>query len=216
MNASPVATPPAAPAGESTLPPPRRYDYVLLGMVLVTAMAGTVLYFAYHGWYTQDIPKGTAYYGIGLPYLGLAAGLFSFSFGWQRGDMPRTIRMTFWLCVASAALIAAIILLFMLLRGSRAATAAIDAESDAAPGGHSSGATGILGHAFDDSDYFGRGGSTGWSFGGGVLGSPAGGGQQAVDSDRPLVIHCLHCGERYVPAPPKAICPYCGASAFAS
>lgn len=216
MTASPAEPPPTPSAAEPELPPPRLYEYVLLGMLLVVAMAVTIGYFAYHGWFTQDVAKSTAYYGIGLPYLGLSGGLFSFSYGWQRGDMARAVRMTFWLCLVSMALIAMVILLLVLLRGGRAPTDEAEAgEESAASASHGSGIGGLLGHAFDDSDYLLGRGSTGWPFGGSVLGQ-SGSGQQQVEDNQPLVIHCLHCGERYIPAPPKAICPYCGASAFAS
>ena len=219
MTTSPVETPP--PGGVNQAPPPERlYEYVLLGMIVVAAMATTIGYFAYHGWFTQDVSKNTAYFGIGFPFLGLSGGLFAFSYGWQRGDMSRAIRMTFWLCLGSMALIAAGIALLTILRGGGAGAAEEGTAEDeaASTSSHSGVIGGLLGHAFDDSEYLGRQ-STGWSFGGTVPGRPFGNPQATTPSvrpDEPIVIHCMHCGERYVPKPPHAICPYCGASAFAS
>ncbi len=223
MTTSPVETP-QPPTLNQAPPPERLYEYVLLGMIIVAAMATTIGYFAYHGWFTQDVSKNTASYGIGLPFLGLAAGLFAFSYGWQRGDMSKAVRMTFWLCLGSMALIAGAIAVLALLRGGGGGASSEEAEGEgeaASSSSHSGVIGGLMGHAFDESDYVGGSASRGWSFGGGtVFGRPFGNPSQlpaqSVHPNEPLVIHCPHCGERYVPTPPKAICPYCGASAFAS
>ena len=219
MTTTTVETP---PAGVNQAPPAERlYEYVLLGMIIVAAMATAIGYFAYHGWFSQDISKNTAYFGIGFPFLGLSAGLFAFSYGWQRGDMSRAIRMTFWLCLGSMALIAAGIALMTILRGGGGGSSEeSEAEGEAASGSsHDSIIGGLVGHAFNDSEYAAGSASNGWSFGGTVPGHPFGNPQQAsaprVNPDEPIVIHCPHCGERYAPTPSRAICPYCGASAFA-
>ena len=221
MTTSPIETP-QPPTLNQAPPPERLYEYVLLGMIIVAAMATAIGYFAYHGWFTQDVSKNTAYFGIGFPFLGLSGGLFAFSYGWQRGDIAKAIRMTFWLCLGSMALIAAGIALLTILRGGGGASSEEGETEGRAAAGSSHGGVlgGLMGHAFNDSDYVSGSASNGWSLGGTVLGRPFGNPQQPpaqrVTPDEPIVIHCLHCGERYVPAPPRAICPYCGASAFAS
>jgi hypothetical protein len=195
--------------------PERLYDYVLLGAIIAVAAGGAIVYFGYHGWVSQDIAKDWAYAGIGFPFLGLSVGLFIFSYGWQCGDVARAIRMTFWLCLGALALIVAALALLSVFKG-RKSSGGDEAEGESgSDSGGSSLLGGFIGHAFNDDAYLGNGS---YNNGGSLFGGGFGSSPPAEPQFRPneqLAIHCLYCGERYVPSPPKAICPHCGHSAFA-
>jgi hypothetical protein len=178
---------------------PRIYEYILAGLLLAAGAGAAMGYYIYHGFITNEIAHDRAYWGIGLPFVGVAAGIYIFAYGWQRGDVAKAVRMSMWLSLGVVGIIAAVLGVLALKRSTRI------------PG------FGILG--FGGRSYRNR--RSGWYFGSGndddydeynyprpifARTSPASAGG--------IEIHCTNCGELFVPVAPGAYCPKCGHSAI--
>jgi hypothetical protein len=182
---------------------PRIYEYVLAGLLLAISCGGVMGYHVYHGFITEEIARDRAYWGIGLPFIGLAAGIYIFSYGWQRGDIEKAVRMSMWLTLGAVGIIAAVL-------------GALALRRSAGRGG----GIGFLG--FGNGSYRRRRRS-GWYFGTGydddyeydeyndprpIFGRTSPGRAGSIE------IHCTKCGEMFVPQAPGGYCPRCGHSAI--
>jgi hypothetical protein len=101
----------------------RPLEAVAGGLVLSIVSFAIVLYAAYHGWYTHDLPRDWAYAGVGYGFLFYAMGVFIFAYGWERGDTMRTLRLGGFICATTFVTIVVLILL-MKLRADAASEAA--------------------------------------------------------------------------------------------
>jgi hypothetical protein len=179
---------------------PRIYEYVLAGLLLAVAAGAVLGYHVYHGFVTGEVARERAYWGIGLPFAGVAAGLYIFAYGWQRGDVAKAIRMSMWLSLGAVGVLAAVLGGLAL---SRARFGALGIGR--APHGRR---------------------RSGWFFGNNYDGDhddlpmfdgPIFGGVRDEPQDRGpelLTVHCRNCGEMFTPQPPRALCPSCGHSAI--
>jgi hypothetical protein len=166
------------------------------GLLLAAVALAGVAYAAYHAWYAGDLTTGWAYGAIGFGFLFFALGAFVFAYGWERGDMEKALRLTFFVCVAALAAIVAIVLLFKSKGGAAKGAAEI---------GRATGSAARSG-GYDAGRIFG------------ALSSMLEDGTKAIDEaeapaashDRPFQLTCRGCGARYAPAPPRAQCPFCG------
>ena len=171
---------------------PRIYEYVLAGLILALTGAALVGYHVYHGFVTREIERDLAYWGIGLPFIGVAAGLYIFAYGWQRGDVEKAVRMSMWLTLGAVAIIAAVFGALALKRVVR------------------TGGLGFLGMSGRR-----RRRSSGWYvgtedyddsrpiFARRTPGTPGG-----------IEVHCTKCGQLFIPQAPGGYCPACGHSAI--
>ena len=190
-------------------PDERPFTYLASGALLALVSAALIVYVVYHGWLAQDIAKDWAYAGIGFPFLAYAAGVFLFSYGWERRDAARALRLTAIVCVLSVvAIFAAIIILAALAKSKGSAASA--AGSAAASTDSEDGSIlpvplvravgSILGDELEARAYSdGAGGSVD---------------DAAPLEERPFTIRCLRCGSRFAPVPPRAVCPDCGEAAL--
>jgi len=191
-----------AEAGERALEEGRLWENVAGGLVLAIVSFAVVLYSAYHGWYAGDLSKDWAYAGIGFGFMFFALGAFVFAYGWERGDMQKAVRLTFFICVLMlAAILAIVVLLKSKGAAAKEAGSVGSAASSAASGGD-----------FNPLPVLNAVGS--------MLMSGAEDGEAAPDSmediaDRPFQIKCRGCGASYAPTPPAAKCPFCNEAALA-
>ncbi len=173
---------------------------MLAGLLLAGGAGAAIGYHVYYGFVTEEIGRERAYWGIGLPFVGLAAGIYIFAYGWQRGDIAKALRMSMWLSLGFVGIIAALL-------------GALAVKRDPDGAGRSffrfgmpqrqrrSGLT--IGDSDDNYEYTWAGGS----FGGSEDDAP----QQSPGM---LTVHCRNCGDMFIPQPPKALCPNCGYSAI--
>jgi len=185
---------------------PRIYEYVLAGLLLAVSAGGVVGYHVYHGFITEEIARDRAYWGIGLPFIGVVAGVYIYAYGWQRGDVEKAIRMSMWLSLGVLGIIAAVLGTLSLKRSARF------------------GGIGLGFPGFGRSSYRRRPRS-GWYAGSGyddynddppLFGGSIFGGDRDEASGRAgsIEIHCVRCGEMFVPHAPGGYCPRCGHSAI--
>jgi len=179
---------------------PRIYEYVLAGLLLAVAAGALVGYHVYHGFVTEEIARDRAYWGIGLPFVGVAAGLYIFAYGWQRGDVGKALRMSMWLSLGAVAVIVAVLGALALKRSGRIGLPGF------VRGPYRRRRSGwYFGRSYDEGPYDDRP-----MFGGPIFG---GGTAEAVDrGPEVLTVHCRNCGEMFTPQPPRALCPHCGHS----
>jgi hypothetical protein len=179
---------------------PRLYEYVLAGLLLFAAAGAVLGYYVYHGFVTEEIARDRAYWGVGLPFVGVAAGLYIFAYGWQRGDVAKAVRMWMWLSLGAVAVLAAI-LGGLALRRSRFGPLGFGRRSYRR---HRSGW--LFGNSYDDYD-------DGPFLLGGTFSR---GGEDPPYDPGPdiLTVHCRNCGEVFTPQPPRGLCPHCGHSAI--
>ncbi len=182
---------------DEILAPGRFWEHVLGGVVLAVVSFAVVLYAAYHGWVVSDLSSDWAYTGVGFGFMFFALGAFVFAFGWEAGDMEKSVRLTFFICVVMLATIVA--LLILLKSKGTAAKAAGDVGSAAA----SSDGYNLLPVLNEVGSMF------------------------AEDADEESAktvaempetlfqIKCRGCGARFAPAPPDAKCPFCNEAALA-
>jgi hypothetical protein len=183
--------------------PPRLYEYMLAGLLLFAGAAAVTGYHVYHGFVTEEMARERAYWGIGLPFVAVASGIYLFALGWQRGDVVRALRMSLWLSLGALGVIVAVLGVLAVKRHVRGLPGrALGARRSRGPW------------------------RSGWMFGGsddGYYDEPSmpgdvlfGGGDERRDPGPDvLTIHCRGCGEMFTPAPPRGACPYCGFSAVA-
>jgi hypothetical protein len=189
------------PAEPQAGAPGRFWEHVLGGVVLAAASFAVVLYSAYHGWVTADLSHDWAYAGVGFGFVFFAFGAFVFAFGWESGDMARSVRLAFFICLVMLATIIA--LLILLKSKGTAAKAAGDVGSAAASGGGDGYSpmplVQAVGSMFLDDD------------------------DRQRKADREMAelpqtlfqIKCRGCSSSFAPVPPAAKCPYCGEEALA-
>lgn len=184
-------------SGAPGLLPPRIWEYVLAGLLLALSTGAVLAFHVYHGFVTEEIARGRAYWGIGLPFVGVATGVYIFSYGWQRGDVEKAVRMSIWLSLGVLGIVAAVV-------GALALRRSVRSSSFNLPG---------LG-------YGRRGRGSGWRFGGSdgdqydEYNDPRPIFARSSDGGSGLEIHCTNCGELFVPQAPGAYCPRCGHSAI--
>ena len=179
------------------LMPPRIWEYVLAGLLLAGCTGAVLGYYAYHGFVTEEIALDKAYWGIGLPFVGVALGVYIFSYGWQRGDIDKAVRMSMFLTLGVLGIVAAVVGTLALKRSIR---------------------TGGL--RLPGFGYATRRRRSGWHFGGDDDD------YDEYNDPRPIFarashqqaggieIHCTKCGELFLPQAPGAYCPRCGHSAI--
>lgn len=186
--------------------PPRLYEYMLAGLLLFAGATAVTGYHVYHGFVTEEMARDRAYWGIGLPFVGVASGLYLFALGWQRGDVVKALRMSLWLSLGALGVIVAVLGVLAIKRHWRFGARAL----------------------FSRRRGFRRRRS-GWSFGGSDDGHDDGYYEDDIPvfdptiySDRTLdpgpeilTVHCRNCGDMFTPVPPRALCPHCGHSAIA-
>ncbi len=170
--------------------PARPLDVLVTGAVLALGTLAAIGAIAYHAWYLRDLPENAAIFVCGLLFFVYAAGVYVFSYGWERYDVERAVRLTAVIVVLSAA---GFLLLVLLLKLS----------GRAAGGGQSAGAGDAsevdLGPALRTVGSFVQSGRL-----------------EAEDEAEPepesdlYTMTCGRCQERYIPLPPRAICPHCG------
>ena len=174
---------------------PRIYEYVLAGLLLAVSCGGVMGYHVYHGFITEEIARDRAYWGIGLPFVGLAAGIYIFSYGWQRGEIEKAVRMSMWLTLGAAGIIAAVL-------------GALALRRSAGKGG-----LGFFGGSH-------RSQRSGWYFGDEDEEYDEYADPRPIFARRSpgmagtIEVHCTKCGELFVPQAPGGYCPRCGHSAI--
>jgi len=197
----------ARPGYGGTAAEARPLEYLLGGAVAGLAFLGVALYVAYRAWIAGDFSKDLAYTSVGLAFVGVALGAFVFSYGWERRDAGKALGLTIKLCLGAVLVIAGGIALMALLSRARGGTSGGSGGGSAASSGSDDG--------FDAAPLIRAAGSL---LGDGVAGIHFGA-EKATDGEpsqaRPFTIACPHCGLRFEPKPPDALCPECGRSALA-
>jgi hypothetical protein len=184
-----------ADAAEPVIPE-RFWEHVLGGVVLAVVSFAVVLYSFYHGWMVADLSRDWAYAGIGFGFVFFALGGFVFAYGWCAGDMQKTIRLTFFICLVMLATIIA--LLILLKSKGTAAKGAANFGSAATSSDNFSPVPMLRAVASMVSDE-----------------AQPGDTQPVSEVEETLFqITCRGCGATFAPVPPAAKCPYCGLEAL--
>jgi hypothetical protein len=183
--------------------PPRLYEYMLAGLLLFAGAAAVTGYHVYHGFVTEEMARDRAYWGIGLPFVGVASGIYLFALGWQRGDVGSALRMSLWLSLGALGIIIAV-LGALALKRQLGAFAHHNGARRRSPGLWRSGWA--LGGS-DDGYY-----EDSYMPGEVLFGKDE---ERRDPGPDPLTVHCRTCGELFTPSPPRAACPYCGQDALA-
>lgn len=171
--------------------PTRPLDLLIAGgAVALGGMAG-ILAIVYKTWYLQEMSQDLALWISGFLFFVYAGGVYVFCYGWERGDAARAVRLTAVIVMLSA--VAVLILAVALSLLSKAKDAA--GASEAAPGTASENDFDVAGTLR-------------------VLGSYVDDGSYRSETSRPpesdlYAIDCHNCGQRYIPIPPRALCPSC-------
>src|SRR5688572_7330333 len=116
-----------APLATSVALEERPFLPLTLGAILAGGSLAALAYFAYHGWYVEDISKDLAYAGIGVPFTLFALGVYLFAYAWERRDVARALRLTLIICVVSVVAIAAAIVILALLAKAKGGATVVDA-----------------------------------------------------------------------------------------
>ena len=186
--------------GRSVLAP-RIYEYVLAGLLLTGGAGAAIGYHVYYGFVAEEISRDRAYWGIGLPFVGLVAGIYLFAYGWQRGDVEKAVRMSMWLTLGALGIIVAVLGALAVKRSARNVG-----------GGSSFFLFGSTRRRRRSGFSFGWGGDQyddEYGLGGTLFDN-----QYEDSAPETLEVHCRKCGGLFIPQPPRALCPNCGFSAL--
>jgi hypothetical protein len=194
MNETTALVPP--PESSEVLAQGRMLECVAGGLVLAIISFAVVVYAAYHGWYAHDLSRDWAYAGIGYGFTCYSVGVFIFSYGWQGGDMAKSLRLAFFICASTLVVIVALV---MLLR------ARADAAAKSAGIIESAGEADFNGVALLE------------SAGSMLMGEEDEPEGEKLSRDSGVFqMICSHCGASFAPAPPKAECPFCHTTALSA
>jgi hypothetical protein len=166
----------------------RPVSFLLGGGLLAVVSAVLCGLLAYDIWYRQEVSADRGLFGVSLLFVLYVAGVYIFALGFELYDVARAIRLTLVIAVLSVIGLAVMIGVFAVLVKLRAGANVLAGSEDEA---------------------------------GNVLGL-AGGFESDEAEERserhPLdfLIRCPACHQDFTPAPPKAICPWCGKSALTS
>ena len=181
----------------------RPLPHLMGGAAIAFAALAALLYFAYHGWISGDLSRDAAYTGIGVMFPAFAGGTFLFSYGWERGDAGKAIKLTLKVCIG--ALLALLALLAIAALASRAKAGAAGAGKAASSPGFDGAPLirafrSLLGDGSEGLD---------------DAGAPRrASGSEARDAVQPFTIACPGCRVRFTPQPPRAVCPNCKQAAL--
>jgi hypothetical protein len=174
----------------------RFWEHILGGIVVATVSFAVVLYAAYHGFVVSDLAADWAYAGIGCGFVFFALGAFVFSFGWTGGDMPRTIRLTTFICVVMLAIVVAVIILLKSKGSAAKAAGNVGGAAARSKGYDPIPVVQAVGSMFIDEES-----------------------EQEEDAsagpEMLFQIKCGGCGATFAPVPPAARCPFCNEAALA-
>jgi hypothetical protein len=174
----------------------RFWEQVFGGALLAVISFGAIVYSGYHGWLTGNLPTDWAYAGIGFGFLFFAFGAFVFAYGWEGGDMQKTLRLTIVICLVCLATVVALLLLLKSKGTAARAAGKLGSTAKSAEGFEPSQVIHAVASMLqsDDRD------------------EPA----SYHDADRkPFQVRCDGCGASFAPTPPAAQCPFCGEAALA-
>jgi hypothetical protein len=175
--------------------PGRPLSVVFGGGLLAAVSMGLMILLAYRTWYLGEVDADWAYAGIGFLFPIYVLGLFLFSYGYELFDAGRAARLTLVLALMSlAALVVVIALLAVLAKlkaGVSLSTSASGASERVQP--HAGSIVALIGDEL------------------------SGGAPPTGEAESDLwTVRCHACGERFIPLPPNAICPYCGRAAVSA
>jgi hypothetical protein len=163
-----------------------------LGGAVALGTLAAVLAIVYKTWYAQEMAEDTAILISGFLFFIYTGGVYIFCYGWARGDTGRAVRLTAVVVLLSAVAVLIAALVLAILSKARGGTSS---SSDAAGGGREL-----------DLEMPLR-----------VLGSYVDDGSVSFEDERKkqdesdlFTVTCGNCGERFIPIPPKALCPTCG------
>jgi hypothetical protein len=205
MQAQIPETTPAQPLGAM----PNPYEAPDYGRPLDTLLAGggvalgtfaAIVVIVYKTWYLHQVDENLAILIAGFLFFVYTGAVWIFSYAWERGDAAKAIRLTVVVVVLSAVAVLLLAVAFAVMTRARGAVSmgSGDSATTTTGGGGIFGVGGILRTA----------------------GSYVGSGRlEAEPEPAPSelsTIACEQCGARYIPVPPKALCPYCGWAAVSS
>jgi hypothetical protein len=178
----------------------RPLDTLLAGAALSLGTLAAIIAIAYKTWYLHQMAEDSSIFILGFLFFVYTGGVWIFSYAWERGDASKAIRMTVAVVVLSAIGVLALAIAFAMLSRARGGGAA------------SSGADEALGHAARDDGLFSIGGILR------TAGSYVDRGRLEIEEPEAApseleTVACDRCGARFIPVPPKALCPYCGTPA---
>ncbi len=172
----------------------RPLDLLLEGGAVALGTMGAILVLAYKCWYADQIAENTAVLLIGFLFFIYTGGVWIFSYGWCKRDQAKAMRLTAVIVVFSAV---AVLIVGVALSMLRSAPAAGEEEEATSAGGGAGNLGGVLRTAASYVDD-------------GALHLVHDEARSELNS-----VACEHCGEHFIPLPPKALCPFCGWSAVA-
>jgi hypothetical protein len=194
-----------SPQANPYLPPAdygRPLDLILVGIALALGTMAGIGAIAYKTWYLHQISENTAIFIVGFLFFIYTGGVWIFSYGWEKGDAAKAIRLTVVIVVLSAVAVLAAALVLAFLSKARA----------------SSGGSDSTGAQTNDRSVFGLPV-------GPILrtaGTYVDDGRLEMEDleEKPeselLTLTCGQCGQSYIPIPPRAICPNCGWAAVSA
>ena len=201
MQAPPpdLSTKPLVTAPNPYAPPDdygRPLDLLMTGGFLALGTMTGIVAIVYKTWRLHEMSENTSILIIGLLFFVYTGGVWVFSYGWERGDPAKAIRLTVVIVVLSAvAVLIALVAMSILSRAKGGASG-----GDETGAGDSGGAE-VLGIRIAPVLR-----TAGSYVEDGRLQAEA-----PDESDSELsTVRCEQCGERFIPVPPKALCPFCG------
>jgi len=181
---------------DRVLVPGRFWEHVLGGVVLAVVSFAIVLYSGYHGFVVNDLSSDWAYAGVGFGFMFFALGAFVFAFGWESGDMEKSVRLTFFICVVMFATIVALLILVKSKGTAAKAAGDVGAAAASSDGYNPFPVLEAVGSMLMPGEE-----------------EPA---AKVADVPETLFqITCRGCGAKFAPAPPAAKCPFCNEPALA-
>jgi hypothetical protein len=174
----------------------RFWEHVLGGVVLAVVSFAVVLYSAYHGWLVADLSIDLAYAGIGFGFVFFALGAFVFAYGWCGGDMEKSVRLTFFICLVMLATVIALLILLKskgaAARGAANLGSSATSTDDFSPAPLLRAVASMVADEAHPEET-----------------------QPVSKVDETLFqITCRGCGVTFAPVPPAAKCPHCGVEAL--
>ena len=170
----------------------RRLDLLMLGGAVALGALAAVLAIVYKAWYAQELAENTAILMSGFLFFIYTGGVYIFCYGWERGDVGRAVRLTAVVVLLSAVAVLATALVLSILSKSK-------------------------GGASSDNDAGGGARDLDMGMPLRVLGSYVDDGSVRFEDERKkqdesdlFTVTCGNCQERFIPIPPRALCPKCG------
>jgi hypothetical protein len=172
------------------------------GIALLCLMFIAVLCF--RTFYEHRIDTSSAYLGVSLLFCFYVLGVFLFCYAYELYDTPKALRLTIIAAFVSLVFLVLVIVSLSTLAKMKDGVGALADEADS--GGDGSLARTLFSYAGVNSSTQAEQARQ----------RPGNFDDYSTPEERPFLVKCQKCREMFTPAPPDALCPYCGKAALSS